>query len=84
MKIAEIIAEAKSKTNESVCPKCHKDPCVCKKTTVKEFASDGAMGANISPAVPNPGVARSKKRVKSVNALDAKGVSIFGGPAIKR
>jgi hypothetical protein len=84
MRLIDIISEAKPKTNESVCPKCHEDPCVCKKKTVKEFASDGGTSAGNIASVPNPSVARSKKRVKSVNALDAKGVSIFGGPAIKR
>ena len=73
-----------NKTNESTCSTCHKDPCVCKKSTVKEFATAGATSAGSIASVPNPNIARSKKKVKSVNALDSKGVSIFGGPAIKR
>jgi hypothetical protein len=47
-----------------------------------------SIGSSNFAVVSNPHIARSKKKPKkqkpSDNALNMKGVSIFGGPAIKR
>jgi hypothetical protein len=51
-----------------------------KQKGVAETASLGAISASVSPAVPNPTIARSKKKVKSVSALDQNSTSLFGGP----
>jgi len=45
-----------------------------------ESVTAGGMGASISPAVANPTIARSKKKIKSVDALSQNKVSLFGGP----
>jgi hypothetical protein len=51
-----------------------------------ETATVGATSSANIASVPNPNYANkaNKKKVKSVNALDSKGVSLFGGPAFKR
>ena len=55
---------------------------------IKETATAGATSAGNIATVVNPAFTKkaSKKgaKVVSKNALDTKGVSIFGGPAIKR
>jgi hypothetical protein len=53
-----------------------------------ETATAGATSAGSIATVNNPHVAHSKKKPKmqkpTDNALDMKGVSIFGGKTIKR
>lgn len=53
-----------------------------------ETASAGATSAGNFAVVPNTHVAHSKKKPKkqkpSDNALDMKGVSLFGGKLVKR
>ena len=55
---------------------------------ITETASAGATSSGNIAVVVNPHVAHSKKKPKKQkptdNALDMKGTSIFGGPAIKR
>ena len=55
---------------------------------ITEAASAGATSSGNIAVVVNPHVANSKKKPKKQkptdNALDMKGTSIFGGPAIKR
>jgi hypothetical protein len=53
---------------------------------ISETATAGATSSANIASVPNPNYANkaNKKKVKSVNALDTKGVSLFGGPAFKR
>lgn len=53
-----------------------------------ETASAGATSAGSFATVANPHIAHSKKKAKKQkptdNALDMKGVSLFGGKTIKR
>lgn len=55
---------------------------------IGEVATAGGTSAGSIATVNNPHVAHSKKKPKKQkptdNALDMKGTSIFGGPAIKR
>jgi hypothetical protein len=57
---------------------------LAKPSKIKESATAGATSAGNIASVANPNIARSKKKVKTANALDTKDVSIFGGPAFKR
>jgi hypothetical protein len=47
---------------------------------IRENATIGATNSGDIPTVANPKVANSKKKVKSVSALDQNKVSLFGGP----
>jgi len=58
---------------------------------ILESATAGATSAGNIASVANPKVAYSKKTAQpkkkdgtAVNAVDMKGVSLFGGPMIKR
>jgi hypothetical protein len=51
-----------------------------KKKGIKETASAGATSSGSIATVVNPNQAYSKKKVKSVSALDQNSVSLFGGP----
>jgi len=50
---------------------------------IMETASAGATSSGNIAAVANPAVAHSKKKAKSVDAMDTE-VSLFGGNVVRR